>query len=606
MAKQPPGAGQPSGPRVHIVGGGISGLTAALRLAQRGYCVTVYEERDVLGGNLAGFRKNGCYYDVYPHMYGDFYENFWDLAEGDLGMSRGTDFEPHETFKILDSGKFPRYIDLLNVAAPMSNFFSGCASPGDVLLGVYSLLDIMSYGPSEDGMLDGVGVEGFLRTRPYATKGLAKIHESILMTIWSLHGYSFSSAAYRRFVEHNLPLPSPLLWVLTGDLLTKLMAPLEKKISSYPNAQIRKMTRVMEVVLKVTPAWQETGIISLALVGTKLEGDKWVAVQPTLQETVPIEAGDAVILAVPPRALAYLLSAGVSRVLDKLPQLSHVRELSAAPVPVLYLYFKKKLPNVPKEYVLLRNSPYNLSFLDISQNWHDDPNMKAGTVLCLAASDFYAIPWSTRPGERYGLERDTARFGFVEQLYQYLPVFNPGRRWNDPESDIDWQKTNFESNYDRMLFCNVVGGIQWQPVTHYDQISNLFFAGDLTVNPVRIATVESAMVSGLNAARGVWDAHPLGTPIPLKSYQPPPPVLFAEMKAMLAPWAYAARYWSNAANALPKLVNCDLSAMEVSNLASDLCATPYLMAADAWQSMIRGTADYWTKAMNSLLSWYKQ
>jgi hypothetical protein len=38
----------------------------------------------------------------------------------------------------------------------------------------------------------------------------------------------------------------------------------------------------------------------------------------------------------------------------------------------------------------------------------------------------------------------------------------------------------------------------------------------------------------------------------------------------------------------------------------DLCATPYLMAADAWQSMVRGTAGYWAEAMQSFLSWYKK
>ena len=156
MPEQPTRGRQLRGPRVHIVGGGISGLVAALRLAQRGYRVIVYEERNVLGGNVGGFEKNGYHYDVYPHMFGDFYANFWDLAEGDLRMRRGPgrDFEPHDTFKILDRGKFPHYIDLLNVAAPLSNYFSGVASPAYVLLGVYSLLDGLSYGHSDDAVQD--------------------------------------------------------------------------------------------------------------------------------------------------------------------------------------------------------------------------------------------------------------------------------------------------------------------------------------------------------------------------------------------------------------------------------------------------------------------
>ncbi|HEY6344063.1 MAG TPA: FAD-dependent oxidoreductase [Bryobacteraceae bacterium] len=625
MPDRRPRARQRYGPRVHIVGGGISGLVAALRLAQRGYRVIVYEERDVLGGNVGGFEKNGCRYDVYPHMFGDFYKNFWDLAEGDLRMRRGRDFEPHDTFKILDRGKFPHYIDLLNVAAPLSNYFSGVASPADVLLGVYSLLDGLSYGHSDDAILDQVGVEGFLRTRPYATKGLAKIHESILLTIWSLHGYEFSTAAYRRFIENSVPMRRPLLWVLTGDLKTKLITPLQKKIESY-GGEIRLQTRVKELVLQDLAPWQNGHVAELKIVKTKEVDEKWVQVENPEVETVTIDyaAGEALILAVPPRALAYLLNEGESRVVDKLPRLSQVRRLSAEPVPVLHLYFKKKLPHLPKEYVLLRNSSYDLSLLDLSQNWHNNPQVEDQTALCVAASDFYAIPWpmngrhrlaGVAAQKRKAVEdqnrevahaRDKAKFGVLRELYRYLPVFNPGQRWHDQESDIDWEKTDFESNFDRMLFCNVVGDKEWQPVTHYDQIPNLFFAGDCTVNRVRIATVESAIVSGLNAARGVWKAHPLGPEIPVKTHIPASPVLSAGMKALLTPWAYAARYWSNLAGALPKMTSGDFTAPEVSNVALDLCATPYLMAADAWQSMVRGTAGSWAEAMESFLSWYKK
>ena len=68
-----------------------------------------------------------------------------------------------------------------------------------------------------------------------------------------------------------------------------------------------------------------------------------------------------------------------------------------------------------------------------------------------------------------------------------------------------------------MLFVNTVGGKQWQPETHYPSaISNLFFGGDSTINPVRMSTVESAVVSGLQAARGIWSKHALGTPVEIK------------------------------------------------------------------------------------------
>jgi len=40
--------------KVAIVGGGIAGLTAALRLTQNGCKVTVYEKDARVGGNLGG------------------------------------------------------------------------------------------------------------------------------------------------------------------------------------------------------------------------------------------------------------------------------------------------------------------------------------------------------------------------------------------------------------------------------------------------------------------------------------------------------------------------------------------------------------------------
>ena len=42
-------------------------------------------------------------------MYGEWYENFWHLVEGDLELKRGDGgaFEPRYTFKVLDRGKFP-------------------------------------------------------------------------------------------------------------------------------------------------------------------------------------------------------------------------------------------------------------------------------------------------------------------------------------------------------------------------------------------------------------------------------------------------------------------------------------------------------------------
>src|SRR6185503_5990097 len=50
-----------------ILGGGALGLTAALRLAQRGHTVTVVERGSEAGGLAAGFRVGDVWLDKFYH-----------------------------------------------------------------------------------------------------------------------------------------------------------------------------------------------------------------------------------------------------------------------------------------------------------------------------------------------------------------------------------------------------------------------------------------------------------------------------------------------------------------------------------------------------------
>src|SRR3954470_19811889 len=52
-------------------------IAAALRLAERGYAVKLYEQKPMLGGGLASRPGAGdVKLDVYPHMYLSWYRNF--------------------------------------------------------------------------------------------------------------------------------------------------------------------------------------------------------------------------------------------------------------------------------------------------------------------------------------------------------------------------------------------------------------------------------------------------------------------------------------------------------------------------------------------------
>ncbi|MFA6519108.1 MAG: FAD-dependent oxidoreductase [Candidatus Shapirobacteria bacterium] len=55
---------------VGIIGGGIGGLVAGLRLCQKGYKVTIFEKGEVLGGLLAGFKVEGTNLErAYHHIF---------------------------------------------------------------------------------------------------------------------------------------------------------------------------------------------------------------------------------------------------------------------------------------------------------------------------------------------------------------------------------------------------------------------------------------------------------------------------------------------------------------------------------------------------------
>ena len=57
-----------------IIGAGIGGLATALRLAKKGYKVTILEKNEQLGGRLNQLKKDGFTFDVGPSFFSMSYE----------------------------------------------------------------------------------------------------------------------------------------------------------------------------------------------------------------------------------------------------------------------------------------------------------------------------------------------------------------------------------------------------------------------------------------------------------------------------------------------------------------------------------------------------
>lgn len=58
-------------PTAIIIGSGVAGMAAAIRLAVQGYSVTVYEKNSYAGGKLSLLEKNGFQFDVGPSLFTD-------------------------------------------------------------------------------------------------------------------------------------------------------------------------------------------------------------------------------------------------------------------------------------------------------------------------------------------------------------------------------------------------------------------------------------------------------------------------------------------------------------------------------------------------------
>jgi phytoene desaturase len=73
--------------RVIIVGAGMGGLTAALRLAHRGFAVRVVEARDGPGGLASGFTQDGLAFDAGPYILLDRPGLDWAFREVGLELA---------------------------------------------------------------------------------------------------------------------------------------------------------------------------------------------------------------------------------------------------------------------------------------------------------------------------------------------------------------------------------------------------------------------------------------------------------------------------------------------------------------------------------------
>lgn len=529
--------------KVSIVGAGIAGLSASLRLLERGFHVTLYEQDNFIGGMLRSHHEYGL--GDHPrehsyHMLCNWYYNFWDIAKT-LGIEHH--FTPREAFKFLYKGQVDKMPEMVNPGGIQDfymNLTGGAAPPEELFLFMYSMIDLLSLPDEHDDQLDRVSFNGWLRGRPYCTDTVAALHEKIWQTVWAIDSWQASARSYKTFLKYGNRVPVPQLWLFKGSKKETLLDPFLEKLESYGDKfDLKYLHRITEI----RPSHCGTRIEKLVFD----QVDRSPSIYPKTFEVrksgIEKDVTDEnVIVSVTPGAMANLVSGDLYRADTDLGQ---IRYLQSEPMASVELYLNRKLKDIPPDVVVLMNANYEMTFLDYSQTWDLDK-----TFLYVTVSDFKSL-LSAKDEIRDSDGRvqlnlqnpETAIDYILRELLDNIDI---------SVADIDLYQTSIETNTGEELFANLTGSWEHRPNVK-TRFQNMFLAGTYVKNFADVATVEGACATGLIAAEHAREAASLQpekgqTGSEIKVHEPDfyPSELFVGLKTAWAPAAAAAKAWSMA------------------------------------------------------------
>jgi len=477
-------------PRVTVVGGGLAGLVAALRLRQGGFDVTVYEASARVGGKAgamvwpdrAGDPNDEHGYHIFPMWY----RNIWSLVE-ELGIE--SHFQDCTDFLQLHAGEFPKFTIFRNITSwryVWFNLTSGVLPVPEAFLFFYSALDLMSQLYRYREKLDQVTVTGFLRSRFYRTDLIADQFQELMLKGISVPTYEVSAMTMRNVMRFWVKSPEPMHRILKGSLQEQWIEPIRRRCEELG---VRIETR--HALRRI-----ETQGGRVARLHLRDASGAPLTVEP-----------ETVLLAIPFGRVCELLD---DSLFEAAPPLGQIRYLESRAMAAFNIYCKGRIPGMPHEHVNLLDSTYGISFIDVSQNW---PGYE-GTVLNAIASDYTALA---------GLSDVVATEHLMADLRRYFPMLTA--------DGID--RIVFQSHADQPLFMNNVGGWAFRPEAK-TAVSNLYLCGDYCRSAIDLVCMEGAVSTGLRAAEAIRGDLRVGDPIAvLKPFEYPTALLVLGRYALL-------------------------------------------------------------------------
>jgi hydroxysqualene dehydroxylase len=137
-------------PAVCVIGGGLAGIAATIRLADLGLPVTLLESRPELGGATYSFRRGGLTVDTGQHVFLRCYGAYRDLLDR-LGTAGHTDIQPRFAVPVLLPGRPPWMLTRRRLPAPMHLLPAlagyGLLSPGERIAAVWACAALRHVDP---------------------------------------------------------------------------------------------------------------------------------------------------------------------------------------------------------------------------------------------------------------------------------------------------------------------------------------------------------------------------------------------------------------------------------------------------------------------------
>jgi hypothetical protein len=544
-------------PNVTIVGTGIAGLTAGLRLAERGYQVTFYERDWFVGGKFRAFEwigretKRRAFHEHSYHMFLNWYHNFFQIAD-EIGARKH--FIPLKSVKFLRQGQFPQWKELVNfgsLATIPQNLFSGVLPIPDMFLYMYSVIDLLGTPMKQNKYRDLISVNAFASTKPYATERSVSLYDEYLAKTFSIASYLTAAKSFQTFIEYNAYRPDPMYWALDGDCFSRFLAPLIAKLQKL-GAKFNMGHDVEGLILHhdghVSGIRYRKFAKNYSRSLSEYDCDHWAGLK-LASDSQQSDIEGPLIVAVPHAALCDLLSADM---VNRSPHLGEIAKLQSVPMASVHLHLKDKFASrlrstgitLPREPVVLIDSDFKLSFVANSSLWPDSPK----PYLNVVASDSRPLNTLQAPDE-YSYDRVSRKSG--DRLSIHDPVTTLDHILHEfrkfvhfEEDEIDKELLQIDRNVGRELFINEIGSWKWRPQTR-TKIKNLFLAGDFCKNAIDVVCLEGAVVSGLEAAECVRAHSGQGAAIKIETPKRYPYSMFWPWKFMLAPYAAGAWAWSS-------------------------------------------------------------